>query len=118
VVSAAYPRQSNEMQAAAPREMAWDFTVTTLRRYSARSSATAIPCWLARLFHHAQRIFPEDFANVGIRIAAAHQRFRDFGSSRHFHAFGHIRTVKSNPTNVIGTDELDEVIDVVDIFPS
>src|SRR6266478_7729281 len=73
------------------------------------------PADLFRLLHHSQRVPAENFANVVVTIAFAHQRF---GDSRQlgavFHSFRHCGAVKVRAeANMVRTHKFYRVIDVI-----
>jgi hypothetical protein len=73
---------------------------------------------LLGLFHYAQGVAAENFANVSVGVAFADEGFGDFrqlGSI--FHALGHIGAIEIGAeTHMVGADELYEMIEVINNF--
>src|SRR5882757_2977384 len=74
----------------------------------------------SRLLHDAQQIPTQNFANIVVAVAFAHQRLRNLRQVRAVvHSFGHRGTVEVGAkADVVRTGQLHHVIDVVDdLFP-
>src|SRR5262245_18184630 len=71
---------------------------------------------LLDLLHHAQDVAAENLLDVGVRVALLDQRIGDLRQLRGvFQSEGHRRAVEVLPqADVIGTGDLDRVIDVLD----
>lgn len=73
---------------------------------------------LLGLVEDAENVASEDFLDVGVGVALADEGFGDFGELGDvFHAVGHGGAVEVGAqADVIGSDEFDDVVDVLDDF--
>src|SRR6266850_4299242 len=69
-----------------------------------------------RLFHYAENISAENFADIVLLVALPQQRFRDFGQlGAIFQAFGHVRAVEIRAqADVLRAHKFNDVIDMFD----